>query len=89
MPWALLAEVAPEWLSTQMAPEWGLRYSTRFTDFRLPKGANERVALAQTIGADGAQLLKAVYACTTLPWRRRPACTPNVATGLGAAVPCQ
>src|SRR5712692_10359967 len=35
----VLAEVAPEWLSTQMAPEWGLRYSTRFTDFRLPKGA--------------------------------------------------
>lgn len=67
----ILAEVAPEWLSTQMAPEWGLRYSKRFTDFRLPKGANERVALAQTIGADGAHLLKAVSACTTLPWRRR------------------
>jgi transposase len=66
----VLAEVAPEWLRTQMAPEWGLRYRMRFSDFRLPKGTNERVALAQTIGADGAHLLQAVYACTALPWLR-------------------
>jgi hypothetical protein len=65
---ALLAQVAPQWLCEQITPEWGQRYSTRFTDFRLPKESNARVALAETIGVDGAQLLKAVYACTSLPW---------------------
>lgn len=37
-------------------------------DFRLPKDAKARVALAETIGADGRQLLESVYAETSLPW---------------------
>jgi len=64
----LLAEVAPDWLLEYMDPEWAERYQKRFSDFRLPKDATERVALAETIGADGRRLLERVYAETSLPW---------------------
>ena len=64
----LLAEVAPDWLLKHMDAEWAERYRKRFSDFRLPKDAKERVALAETIGADGRQLLERVYAETSLPW---------------------
>ncbi len=66
----LLAEVAPDWLLEQMDAEWADRYQKRFSDFRLPKDATERVALAETIGADGRQLLERIYAETNLPWLR-------------------
>lgn len=64
----LLAEVAPGWLLEYMDPEWAERYQKRFSDFRLPKDAKERVALAETIGADGRRLLERVYAASSLPW---------------------
>jgi len=64
----VLAEVAPDWLLEQMDPEWAERYQKRFSDFRLPKEATERVALAETIGADGRRLLERVYAESSLPW---------------------
>src|SRR3989441_5240682 len=64
----VLAEVAPDWLLEHMDAEWAERYRKRFSDFRLPKDAKERVALAQTIGADGRRLLERVYAETSLPW---------------------
>ncbi len=66
----VLAEVAPDWLLEQMDAEWADRYQKRFSDFRLPKDATERVALAETIGADGRQLLERIYAETNLPWLR-------------------
>src|SRR5260221_12525729 len=64
----VLAEVAPTWLLGHMEPEWADRYEKRFSDFRLPKDAKARVALADTIGADGRRLLQRVYAETTLAW---------------------
>ena len=64
----VLAEVAPDWLLEHMEPEWAERYRKRFSDFRLPKDAKERVALAETIGADGRRLLERVYAETRLAW---------------------
>jgi DDE family transposase len=64
----ILAEVAPTWLLEHMDPEWAERYEKRFSDFRLPKDAKARVALAETIGADGRRLLERVYAETSLPW---------------------
>jgi transposase len=64
----ILAEVAPTWLLEHMDPEWADRYEKRFSDFRLPKDAKARVALAETIGADGRRLLERVYAETSLPW---------------------
>ena len=60
----------PDWLLEDMDPEWAERYQKRFSDFRLPKDATERVALAETIGADGRRLLERVYAESSLPWLR-------------------
>ena len=56
----VLAEVAPDWLLEQMDSEWAERYQKRFSDFRLPKDVTERVALAETIGADGRRDRKSV-----------------------------
>jgi len=64
----VLAEVAPEWLLTHMEPAWAERYEKRFSDFRLPKEATERVALAETIGADGRILFERICAEQDLPW---------------------
>ena len=66
----LLAEVAPGWLLEHMDPEWAERYQKRFSDVRLPKDTTERVALAETIGAEGRRLLERVYAAIDLPWLR-------------------
>jgi transposase len=59
-----LAVVAPEWLRGQRQSEWFTRYAPRLEEYRLPKAKAKRSALAQTIGADGAALLRAVYAAT-------------------------
>lgn len=66
----ILAEVAPDWLLEHLDPEWAERYRRRFSDFRLPKVEKDRVALAETIGADGRLLFEAVCAETGLPWLR-------------------
>ena len=58
----VLAEVAPDWLVQQITVDWFDRYSYRFEQSRLPKGQDERQALAERIGADGYHLLEAVYA---------------------------
>jgi transposase len=68
----VLAEVAPDWLLEHMDAEWAEQYRKRFSDFRLPKDAKERVELAETIGADGRRLLERVYAETNLPWLAVP-----------------
>jgi len=58
----VLAEVAPDWLLDHLDPEWAERYRRRFSDFRLPKEEQERVALAETSGAEGRRLFEAVFA---------------------------
>jgi transposase len=63
-----LAVVAPDWLRAQLPPAWFDRYGTRLENYRLPKTATAREALAVTIGADGRQLLQAVEAATDRPW---------------------
>jgi transposase len=65
-----LAVVAPDWLRTQVPPEWFDRYGIRIENYRLPQTATAREALALTIGADGRRLLQAVEAATDLPWLR-------------------
>jgi transposase len=60
-----LATVAPAWLAEQVAGEaaaWAQRYGARVEEYRLPKSANARTQLAEQIGADGHQLLAAVWA---------------------------
>jgi transposase len=64
----VLAVVVPDWLRTQVPAEWFDRYGRRFEEYRLPAGKPERYALAETIGADGFQLLRWIYARTTPAW---------------------
>jgi transposase len=54
-----LAEVAPQWLLAQVSPDWAERYVRRVENYRLPKDATKRRALAEQIGADGQLLLQA------------------------------
>jgi transposase len=55
-----LAQLAPQWLSQQVSPDWFERYSHRVENYRLPKAESQRTALAQQIGADGLHLLQAL-----------------------------
>lgn len=55
-----VAEAAPEWLVQQIDADWLLRYGHRVEQYRLPKEASKRQALAEQIGTDGRQLLAAL-----------------------------
>ena len=66
----VLAVAVPEWLRAQVPLEWFERYERRFEDYRLPVGRPARYALAETIGADGFQLLGWIYAPTAPHWLR-------------------
>lgn len=55
-----LAAVAPDWLVQHISAEWFERYSHRVENYRLPKAASQRRALAEQIGTDGLQLLHAL-----------------------------
>ena len=51
------AQVVPGWLRTHADPEWTKRYDHRVEDYRLPSSKEERLQLANLIGADGWNLL--------------------------------
>jgi transposase len=57
-----LARMAPDWLQTQVSPDWFDRYGRRIEEERLPKGQAARRAYAAQVGADGQRLLDAVDA---------------------------
>jgi transposase len=59
-----VAAAAPDWLRSWVPTSWFDRYSRRFEEYRLPAEKPARYALAEQIGADGRQLLLAVYAPT-------------------------
>ncbi len=61
-----LAELSPDWLVKQVAPDWFERYSHRVENYRLPKAESQRTALAHQMGADGVHLL-AVLSQTDAP----------------------
>lgn len=63
-----LAVAAPEWLGAHAEPEWIERYGARVDEYRLPKGKAERIALGESIGADGHKLLEAIYAPDAPEW---------------------
>jgi transposase len=63
-----VAVVAPDWLQVWVPSAWFERYARRFEEYRLPPGRPERYALAETIGADGLQLLDMIYAPSTPHW---------------------
>lgn len=60
-----LAEKAPEWLIEQIEKDWFDRYGTRIEKYRLPKNKREQEELALLVGADGHNILEAVYAPET------------------------
>lgn len=57
-----LASASPDWLRSWVPPAWAARYARRCEEFRLPAGRAERYALAEQMGADGFEVLRAVYA---------------------------
>jgi transposase len=65
-----LAVVAPAWVMEQSEPAWIDRYDPPFEARRLPQSKAQRTALAHTIGADGVQLLTAIFAPQAPPWLR-------------------
>jgi transposase len=67
----VLAEVAPDWLRAQELPaEWSERYGRRIEEYRLPKGATEREAYANEVGADGWRILEALEQAAIPSWLR-------------------
>jgi transposase len=56
----VLAVVAPEWLRHVAKPQWFERYGSRVENYDLPKTDAARIELAQQMGADGRQLLRAI-----------------------------
>jgi transposase len=70
MRWALnsLAKVVPEWLGEQAPIAWYERYERRPEGFRYTD--KEKLDLLEQIGADGHQLLDAIYRADTIGLRR-------------------
>jgi transposase len=73
MRWALntLTQVAPEWVREQAPIAWYERYERRPEGFRYTE--KERLELLEQIGADGHQLLDAIYHLDTIGLRQMPA----------------
>ena len=65
-----LAIAAPEWLLTQVSPDWFDRYGTLFEQYRLPKKTDLQ-QLTLIIGRDGQYLLSALDAPHTPEWLRQ------------------
>jgi transposase len=57
-----VAQAAPEWLRAWTPRDWFERYGHRIEEARLPQSKEERQAYAETVGADGMVLLRALYA---------------------------
>jgi len=65
-----LARVVPEWLMSQISPDWFDRYGSRIEAYRLPDNKSDREALQGQIGQDGCQLLTAIYSDLAPTWLR-------------------
>ncbi|QXJ25972.1 transposase [Actinomadura graeca] len=57
-----LAAVGGEWLAGLVTAEWARRYHRPIRFERLPRGKDELAAWVLRVGADGMQILEAVYA---------------------------
>lgn len=55
-----VAKVAPDWLLPHIEPEWGKRYGRQFNLGRSRKSKTKKLAIAQSVGEDGQQLLNAI-----------------------------
>jgi transposase len=64
----VLAAVAPDWLRSQVQPDWLERYGHRAEEYRLPKGEAKRQQLLHQVGQDGWELLTAIEADQQCHW---------------------
>jgi transposase len=65
-----LSAADPAWVQQHVPRDWDTRYGLRADQTRLLKDASKREALARQSGADGYQLLDAVWAATSAPYLR-------------------
>jgi transposase len=66
----ILAETAPDWLLKHCPPEWGERYSTRLSEYLLPRSDSARTKWIEQVGTDGHQLLAWLWSPETPAWMR-------------------
>jgi transposase len=64
----VLAVVAPDWLRSQVQPDWLERYGHRADEYRFPTGAQKRHQFLQQVGQDGWGLLAAIQADAQTQW---------------------
>lgn len=63
-----LTVVVPEWTRAHSQAEWLERYGHKVQNYRLPKSQTERDQYADQIGADGLNLLKAIFDPQSPQW---------------------
>ena len=66
----LLSATIAEWVQAHAPVEWYERYATRWQDYRLPSGRQERQELAEMIGQDGRRLFALLDETPALAWVR-------------------
>jgi len=66
----VLSATVPEWVQAHVPVEWYERYATRWQDYRLPSGRQERQGLAEMIGQDGRRLFALLEETPQLSWVR-------------------
>jgi transposase len=70
-----LAVVMPEWTLENAQPDWVDWYGSKIEEYRLPQSKSGREAYIRQVGADGLELLSAVY--NSNEWLRK---LPSVET---------
>jgi transposase len=63
-----LSILCPDWLRSQVEPDWFERYGSRIEAYRLPKSKSDQAALSLRIGQDGHRLLAAIYRADAPPF---------------------
>jgi len=81
----VLSAAIPDWVQAHVPPEWYERYATRWQDYRLPAGRQERQDLAELIGQDGRHLLALLR---ELSWTWNLPAVETALAGLDPAILC-
>lgn len=66
----VLSATIPDWVQAHVPGEWYERYGTRWQDYRLPSGRQEREELAAMVGQDGRELFALLEQTPALTWTR-------------------
>ena len=64
----VLAVVAPDWLRSQVQPDWLERYGPRANEYRFPSGEEKRQLFLAQVGQDGWSLLTTIQSDTSSQW---------------------